>query len=151
MIVNPVVKMRPHPAAHHLGATYTQSRCKTQSSCDLKRKFLSCLAPNTCFCFHFRLSMSAMWLASWATLVFCLQHIIFAKGDTLGCESMSETWPSRRFSLNGIPRSLYTHVIYAWPWWNKLIMNNCEVLLFSSASYGIWRSWRRASSRSPLD
>ena len=70
MIVNPVVKMRPHPAAHPLGATYTQSRCKTQSSCDLKRKFLSCLAPNTCFCFHFRLSMSAMWLASWATLVF---------------------------------------------------------------------------------
>ena len=42
---------------------------------------------------------------------FCLQHIIFAKGDTLGCESMSEAWPSRGFNLNGIPRSLYTRPV----------------------------------------
>ena len=46
---------------------------------------------------------------------------------------------SVQYSLNGIPRSLYTHVIYACPYWSKIIVNydNGELLLFSPASYGI--------------
>ena len=53
-----------------------------------------------------RMSTSAMWLARWVTVVF------------VSCKWSMTFQRSVQYSLNRIPRSLYTHVIYPCPYWN---------------------------------